>query len=310
MQFNVRSLDQPLGAVITGWDPGEKLSGKDRAKIAGLLQQHTVLVFRGNRQPEDIELVNFAKSFGGLVKGHEFFHDNGEYSGIHPEILPVNNVVDKDDIPQGTGGSMQLGWHADYSYVPTVGKESFLNAVELPGGGGPRTSFCSQYDALATLPSKMVEILRPLSAYHSITDFDGDEEEGGYGGGGVTRQIIADAAKKRERDKKLGIDVAKKPSIPTAVHPIIVRHPDTGRETLYVNPLITQYIVGMPRSESDDLLDELYAHSIKPEMVYSHDWEVGDTVVFDTLGSLHRRESWDPSQRRVMRQLSTSCIPT
>lgn len=309
MQLKAQALNEPLGAIVTGWEPGEKLDGATRAQVVDFLQKYVVLIFRGNRQPEDLELVNFARSFGDLIKGHEFFYDNGEYSGQYSEILPVNNVVDENNIPQGTGGSMQLGWHADYSYVPTVGKESFLNAVEVPAKGSPRTCFLSQYAALNSLPRKTVEMLRSLRAYHSITDYDGDEE-GGYGGGGVARQIVADAETKRKRDEARGIDVSKTPTIPTAVHPIIVRHPDTGRETLYVNPLITQYIVGMPRHESNNLLKEIYEQTIKPGNVYSHEWKVGDTVVFDTLGSLHRRDSWDSSQRRVMRQLSTGCIPS
>ena len=71
-----------------------------------------------------------------------------------------------------------------------------------------------------------------------------------------------------------------------------------------------QYFIGMPRDESDDLLRELHAHSTRPSFVYSHDWELGDMVMFDTLGTLHRRDAWDPGERRVMRQLSTLWDPS
>ena len=107
---------------------------------------------------------------------------------------------------------------------------------------------------------------------------------------------------KRARDQELGVE---RPDIPVAQHPAIVRHPESGRELLYLSPGITRHIVGMPHDESDALLAELCAHSTRPEGVYRHDWEVGDMVVFDTLGAMHRRESWDPNQRRRMRQLST-----
>jgi alpha-ketoglutarate-dependent taurine dioxygenase len=93
-------------------------------------------------------------------------------------------------------------------------------------------------------------------------------------------------------------------------HPVILRHPDSGREILYVNPGITKYIIGMPRDESDDLLKQLHTHSTRPSYVYSHDWQLGDLVMFDTLGTLHRREAWDPTERRVMRQLSTLWDPS
>jgi taurine dioxygenase/pentalenolactone F synthase len=298
MRLEVQKLDQPVGAIVTGWDPGETLNAQDLAEILGHLQEHVVLVFRGSRQPEDPELVGFAQNFGNLIKGSEWFQDAGE----HPEILPINNLVDEDGVPQGTAGSEALAWHADYSYVPTAGKESFLNAVELPATP-PHTYFCSQYKALEALSPSMIERLRGLRAYHSVKDLvsDGDEGESGYGAG-TLGQTQNDFLKKRERNRELGIE---RPRIPTAEHPVIMRHPDSGREILYVSPFLTKYIVGMPKDESDDLLAELCAHSTKPENVYSHDWQLGDLVMFDTLGSLHRRDSWDPSQRRVMRQLST-----
>ena len=70
---------------------------------------------------------------------------------------------------------------------------------------------------------------------------------------------------------------------------------------------LTRRIVGLPREESSALLKQLHLHSTQPERVYAHRWEVGDLVMFDALGGLHRRDSWDPGQRRVMRQLSTAC---
>ena len=111
---------------------------------------------------------------------------------------------------------------------------------------------------------------------------------------------------KKERNARLGVE---RPPIPQAVHPVVLRHPDTGREILYVSKGITRNIIGMPRDESDALLKELAAHSTRPENVYAHDWQTGDMVMFDTLGTLHRRDAWDPSERRVMRQMSTLWTP-
>ena len=305
MKLDLNKLDSPLGAIVNGWEPSEALDETDRAEICDLLAEHSVLVFRGNRQPEDTELVDFANGFGELIKGSEWFQDNGDYA----EILRVNNITDKDGMPEGTGGSMQLGWHADYSYVPTVGLESFLNAVELPPEP-PHTCFCSQYDAFDSLPESMVDMLRPLRAFHSVSDVIYDEDADADKSvddlnNSVTGQVKADFLKKRAKNLELGIE---KPRIPTAGHPVIMRHPRNGREILYISPQITKCIIGMPRDESDDLIAELCAHSTKAENVYSHDWEVGDLVMFDTLGTMHRRDSWNPSQRRVMRQLSTLLV--
>ena len=298
MKLEVIQLEQPLGALVYGWDPRQRLNTDDCIHLRRSLREYSVLIFRGHNQPTDSELVNFAKNFGDLVKGSEWFGDIAPT----PEILRVNNLISKEGVPEGTGASDALEWHSDYSYVSTVGKESFLEAVEVPSKNPPRTYFCSQYDAFNRLAPSMVERLRPLRAYHSIKN---------YAAGG--REVPTDGEDfrdgfqaKKARNKIFGFH---QPDIPEAEHPIILRHPDTGREILYVSKGITRHIVGLSKNESDELLKELSAHSINSDYIYAHNWQVGDMVLFDTLGTLHRRDAWDPSERRVMRQLSTLWTP-
>lgn len=291
MHLEISALDAPVGALVKGWRPEEALDDETRTQVLQALHDYLVLVFRGQEQPSDSALIRFAKSFGDLILGSEWFRDCGE----HPEILPVTNAVGEDGIPQGTGGSSQLEWHADYSYVDRPGKESFLNAVELPERS-PRTYFCSQYLALETLPRETMERLRSLRATHSIAEY--------YGESGADHELNLGFEAKRSRDEALGIE---RPPIPKAEHPVIFRHPHTGREILYVSKGITKEIVGLSREESSALLKELHAHSTRSEAIYAHDWQVGDLVMFDTLGALHRRDGWDSNERRTMRQLSTRC---
>ena len=214
--------------------------------------------------------------------------------------------------PWAPAGQPLLEWHADYSYVSTVGKESFLEASELPASA-PQTCFCSQYTALETLPRKTVDMLRSLRAFHSIGYISAEKSESAKESGknaaarSAGNELREGFMAKKARNEKLGL---KRPRIPEAEHPVILRHPDSGREILYVNPGITRYIVGLPQDESDALLKELHAHSTRSSAVYAHDWQLGDMVVFDTLGSLHRRDAWEPTQRRVMRQLSTLWNPS
>jgi len=289
MRLEILPLQEPVGALVHGWRPDEKLTARDQAAIVAGLREHLVLVFRGHPAPSDAELIRFGQNFGDLVKGSEWFRD----SGTHPaEIVPVTNALDADGVPEGTAGSIELNWHSDYSYVGRPGKESFLEALELPDDG-PKTSFCSQYVALQTLPPKRVDELRTLRAFHSLENIGSREGQ---------REARAAYKAKRARDEVRGIE---RPRIPDAEHPVIVRHPESGRELLYVSPGITHHIVGMPRDESDALIKELAEHSTRPEGVYAHQWQVGDLVVFDTLGSMHRRESWDARQMRRMRQIST-----
>ncbi len=303
MAIEVKPLDAPLGAIVYGWNPKAELSGADEASIRQGLQQRQVLVFRGHATPTDKELVSFATRFGNLIKGSEWFGD------IDPvaEILRVNNLVGADGVPEGTGASTSLEWHADYSYVPHVGKESFLEAVEIPVKRPPQTCFANQYAAFESLPKAMAGMLRPLFAHHSITGYGKDGEELQITGAPQDAGHFREEFKaKKQRNQRLGVD---RPPIPQAIHRVILRHPDTGREILYVSKGITRSIIGMPHDESSALLKELAAHSTRPENVYAHDWQIGDMVMFDTLGTLHRRDAWDASERRVMRQMSTLWTP-
>lgn len=291
MTLSIRPIDGPIGAIVTGWKSDSDLEDDELASVKTALRERLVLVFRGQPEIADLDLIRFAGRFGDLLKGSEFLRDAGD----HPEILPVTNMLDGNGIPKGTGESNSIGWHSDYSYVDRVGKESFLNAVILPEHP-PRTSFTDQYRALETLPTSKIDVLRALKAFHSVTKIvTGDEIDSGIG-----ERFRAKVA----RDEELGIS---RPPIPEAQHPIIVRHPESGRELLYVSPQITRYVVGMPRDESDALLRELHEHSTRPEFVYHHEWEIGDLVVFDTLGTMHKRDAWDSREPRYMRQLSTVC---
>jgi len=277
--------DAPLGALVSGWDPAESLTDASKRSITEALHRHRLLVFRGQPQPTDEDLVRFVESFGDPIRGSEWFRN----AGALPEILPVTNIRGKDGDRLGVEGATNLEWHADYSYVATPAKTSFLNAVELPAEP-PRTYFTDMYDAYATLDPELRARLSGLRATHSIADYMAEPDK--------------DFAAKIERDEAAGID---RPDIPEAEHPVVVRHPDTGDEILYVSRGITRRIVGMERAESSALLKQLHLHATQPERVYGHDWEVGDLIMFDTLGTMHRRDAWDPTERRLMRQLSTAC---
>ena len=277
--------EAPLGALVSGWEPAEPLSDASKRSITEALHRHRLLVFRGQPQPTDEDLVRFVESFGDPIRGSEWFRN----AGALPEILPVTNIRGKDGDRLGVEGATNLEWHADYSYVATPAKTSVLNAVELPAEP-PRTYFTDMYDAYATLDPELRARLSELRATHSIADYMTEPDK--------------DFAAKIERDEAAGID---RPDIPEAEHPVVVRHPDTGDEILYVSRGITRRIVGMERAESSALLKQLHLHATQPERVYGHDWEVGDLIMFDTLGTMNRRDAWDPTERRLMRQLSTAC---
>ena len=287
MSLNIVPLvDAPFGALVSGWEPSEPLTSRSKRSINEGLHRHRLLVFRGQPQPSDQDLVRFVEAFGDPIRGSEWFRN----AGALPEILPVTNIRGEDGDRLGVEGATDLEWHADYSYAATPAKTSFLNAVELPPEP-PRTYFTDMYAAYATLEPALQARLSGLRATHSIADYMAEPDK--------------NFAAKIERDEAAGIE---RPDIPEAEHPVVVHHPDTGEAILYVSRGITRRIVGMERDESSALLKELHLHATHPDRVYGHDWQVGDLVMFATLGTMHRRDAWDPTERRLMRQLSTACV--
>lgn len=91
-------------------------------------------------------------------------------------------------------------------------------------------------------------------------------------------------------------------AVPHHVHPVVIRHPQTGRPALYVNRLMTVRIVGLPVAESNDLLDRLFAAGECRDNVYEHVWRPGDLVMWDNFSSMHARTDFPSTERRLMRR--------
>jgi taurine dioxygenase len=88
---------------------------------------------------------------------------------------------------------------------------------------------------------------------------------------------------------------------PPVEQPVIRTHPVTGRKALYVNPGFTKGIVGMPKEESQPILEMLFAHSTRPEFIYRHKWKVNDLIFWDNRCTMHYAlADYDFSVRRHM----------
>jgi taurine dioxygenase/pentalenolactone F synthase len=288
MTLAIRPLpDAPFGAEVTGWDPGvgpgDELVGEIREALAG----HVLLVLRGQRPPSDAELIRFAGAFGPLFDGGELF---GITSPTR-EILRLTSERNDVGVETGPAASTPLPWHTDYSYLPCAAKDTFLEAVQLPGGGGGRTWFCNLYDAWETLPEARRAELDGLVGIHTIK------------GSGKHLDETHKAATRAHRDRRNPEFHYPGGRVP-ARHPVAHRHPDTGRTALYVNSLVAGF-EGIEAEEARTLLDELMAHATRPERVYGHAWRPGDLIVFDDVGTMHRRDPSSPDEVRTMRQLST-----
>jgi taurine dioxygenase len=89
-------------------------------------------------------------------------------------------------------------------------------------------------------------------------------------------------------------------SYPEAVHPLVLRHPETGRKGLYVNPEFTTGIVGMDKDASDSLLDTLYGHILQPRFIYRYRWEPGSLAIWDNRSTWHKAMNDYRGHRRLV----------
>ena len=89
---------------------------------------------------------------------------------------------------------------------------------------------------------------------------------------------------------------------PAVDHPIVCTHPETGRKTLFVSPNFAKNVVGMTKDESETLLETLFAHQTRDEYIWTHEWRVGDLVLWDNRATMHRREPFPDAQRRILKR--------
>lgn len=105
--------------------------------------------------------------------------------------------------------------------------------------------------------------------------------------------------------KRLGDEIrdANFPDELSAEHPVVWHHPVTGTPLLYVNPSMTDHIVGMDPDESQRLLARLLDHLADPSIKYQHHWRPGDFIIWDNIALIHARTAYDPAEPRLLYRL-------
>lgn len=250
----------------------QHLNDSEVATVARAWLEYSVIVIR-DQALDDHDLIAFSRRFGDLdwapiqETGRRFVE------GI-PEIYIVSNVIVNGE-PIGSLGSGEAVWHTDMSYLEVPPKASMLYAIEIPPQGG-NTSFCNMYGVYDALPPTLKARIEHLKIKH-----DGTYNSGGYVRHGVTPT----------EDPRTS---------PGALHPLVCTHPDTGRRSLYLGRRRNAYLLGLDLAESEALLDQLWAFVDRRELVFEHRWRVGDLVLWDNRCTMHRRDAFDASARRIL----------
>jgi len=268
---DVAATGAALGAELRGIDL-KSLDDRQFAAILRAFHAHQVILIR-NQALEDQDLIAFSRRFGDLDWAP--IQENGRrfVEGL-PEIYIVSNVKLNGE-PIGSLGAGEAVWHTDMSYLEVPPIASALYALEIPPEGG-NTSFCSMYAIHDALSPEMKRRIAGLKIKH----------DGTYNSGGFLRQ---------------GVTPTDDPRIsPGAVHPLVCTHPDTGRRMLYLGRRRNAYLMGLELAESEALLDELWTFVDRPEFKWEHVWQVGDLVMWDNRCTMHRRDPFDDTARRIM----------
>jgi taurine dioxygenase len=262
----------PLGADIRGIDLRQTLPESTLGQIYKAWNDHLVLRFRG-QQLDDDSLIAFSRRFGDLDMA-PIRAAADPYHPSQPEITVVSNVIENGR-PRGGLGNSELVWHQDMSYNDLPPKASLLYGVEVPAVGG-ETFFYNLYTAYETLPEHLKRQIAGLSCKHDAT----------RNSSGQLRNGFKEAYSNADR--------------PGAIHPLVARHPETGRSSLYLGRRPNAWVVGFTDAESDQLLDTLWAHIHKGSAYWAQEWQRGDLVIWDNRCTLHRRNQLDPALRRHM----------
>ncbi|HEY7053641.1 MAG TPA: TauD/TfdA family dioxygenase [Mycobacterium sp.] len=236
------------------------LSGRDADHIRATLERRGVIFFRGLEIGDEQQVI-IARALGDIV-GNE-----GE-GGIY-KISLDKNVNARAEYLKGS-----MFWHFDGSLQPYPNLATLLRAVKLSDTGG-QTEFCNTYAAYEDLPGTDKQTIDRLRVVHSA------ERSQYY----VNPEMSYD-------------EIAFWQKSPTKSCPLVWTH-RSGRKSLLLGAT-ADYVIGMRAEESRALLARLRDWATQPQYVYRHEWQVGDLLIWDNTGTMHRALPYPVDSGRLM----------
>ena len=270
MTIKVEPLDGPLGAVIHGLDSSVPLSDEDFAAVENAMCEHVAIVV-----PELEENVPWLRDFGSRF-GPLVPHILDQYH--HPEGFEVSIIARNTGTNESRDTAKPAGafWHSDLSYEKDPSDAIFLYSTKIPSKGGD-TLAANMMMAYDGLPDKTKDRIEALTATHRW----------GWNTLGATPKLTKE----------------QQESHPDVVHPVVRRHPKTGRKILYINPGYVMKINELEQAESDDLLAELFEHALNPNYQYCHKWGLNMLLGIDNRASMHAAVDDYTEPRRMLRMI-------
>ncbi|MEV5593649.1 TauD/TfdA family dioxygenase [Streptomyces sp. NPDC052496] len=284
MEIKPKNPDSEFVAEVNGVDLTRPLSDDEFATIDASFKRYAVLVFPGQPLTDEQQLA-FSKRFGALETAPNYA---GKKLRLRNEFTDISNldhqgrVLDPSDRLTKYNLGNQL-WHTDSSFKATRSKCSLLSAREVPPSGG-ETQYADMRAAYDALPEERKRELDGLVAEHSIA-----------------------TSRKKSGFSEFNENIATQ--LPPVPQRLVDHYPDSGRSSLYLASHAS-HIIGWPVEKGRALLEELMEFATQERFVYTHDWAVGDLVVWDNRCTMHRGRPYDLAQRRVLHRTTVSDTET
>jgi alpha-ketoglutarate-dependent taurine dioxygenase len=259
----IERLEAPIGAAVIGVDRDGLVDDPTLPESAlAALDAHGVLVFRG-LGVDDTTQIAFSKQLGRV----EVFG-----RGENPEIFRVTLDPKKNPAAEYLRGTFD--WHIDGCTDDIPIMATILSAHAVAESGG-ETEFASTYAAYDLLTDEEKQRLMSFRVVHTIE--------------ASQRLVNSDPSPE---------ELALWRKRPAKEHPLVWTH-QSGRRSLVLGATAS-HVVGMEVQEGRTLLADLLARSTAPDRIYRHEWKVGDMVIWDNRGVLHRACPYDPTSPRDM----------
>lgn len=283
--FTYTPLTPVLGARVEGADLRRPLTPEQAREVEDAMDRYAVLVFPG-QEIDDEQQAGFGENFGP-IEGTRATVDVHKQRLANASINDISNLDEKGEILAADDRRrfFSLGnrlWHSDSSFKATPAKYSMLHARSIPPEGG-ETEFADMRAAWDALPERTRAEIRNYVCDHSL--LYSREQLGFENYTGEERKMWAPVPQR-----------------------LVRRHAGSGRVSVFLSAHIGR-VHGLPRPEALMLIRDLTEFATQPRFVYSHQWTVGDLVVWDNRCTMHRGRAYDDKvHKRDMRRVTLSDV--
>jgi taurine dioxygenase len=274
------------GAMVTGLDPAALTDPAVRQSLHDLWIDKGLIVFRGMPGGFDTQLA--LSEIYGAPEVHPMMAGT-DIASVHKAIAPVEFAPEDGNIYEVNGQLLggYLPWHFDAAYVDRINHGGILRPHVLPNKGGD-TGFIDQIAAWDLLPQALQQRIEGLSVVYS---YQPDFTRAKFGA--KVDRLVQMSSLFREGASHASVQVR-------AIHPLVYTQAETARKVLHVSPWFADGIEHMENPEGDALLAEVIDHVLRPDLMYFHQWQDGDMVLWDNWRMLHCATGVPPGETRKM----------